>query len=99
MVASWLVRHMDGQLAHQPSRAEVEADIEANLLWRRTQRPAAQVYGGLCSAPFHFRHFDELLADMGARERKRGFFAENFSYPDADAYGRFLASAPQYRAA
>lgn len=99
MIANWLVRYMDGQLAHQPTEAEMRNDIEANLEWRRTERPAAQIYGGLCSAPFHFRHFDEILADIGASERKRGWVAENFTPPDADAYGRFLASAPQYRAA
>ncbi|MEW5420562.1 flavin-containing monooxygenase [Amorphus sp. 3PC139-8] len=100
MIANWLVRYADGQLAHQPSRAEMEADIEANLAWRRTERPAAQVYGGLCSAPFHFRHLDELLADIGATKRKRSNpLAEQFSYPNAAAYAEFLASAPQYKAA
>ena len=74
-------------------------NIEMMLNWRRTERPAAQVYGGLCSAPFHFKHFDELLADIGAAKRKRSNpLAEQFSYPDYAAYGEFLASAPQYRA-
>ena len=74
-------------------------NIEQMLHWRRKERPAAQVYGGLCSAPFHFRHFDELLADMGAKKRKRtNPLAENFSYPNAQAYGEFLASTPGYRA-
>lgn len=98
MIANWLVRFMDGQLDNQPTEAAMRKDIDANLHWRRRERPAAQVYGGLCSAPFHFRHFDEVLADIGARERKRGWLAESMTPPDADAYGRFLASAPQYRA-
>ncbi|MCV3273675.1 flavin-containing monooxygenase [Roseobacter sinensis] len=99
MIANWLVRYADGQLARQPSAAEMEANIEMMLDWRRRERPAAQVYGGLCSAPFHFKHFDELLADMGARKRKRSNpLAEQFSYPDYRAYGAFLASCPQYRA-
>ena len=98
MISNWLVRYMDGQLAHQPTEAEMHADMDANLDWRRNARPAAQVYGGLCSAPFHFKHFDEVLADIGATDRRRGFFAETFTPPDADAYARFLASAPQYRA-
>jgi dimethylaniline monooxygenase (N-oxide forming) len=99
MIANWLVRYADGQLAHQPSEAEMSENIEMMLNWRRKERPAAQVYGGLCSAPFHFKHFDELLADMGARKTKRSNpLAEQFSYPDADAYGRFLASTPQYLA-
>ena len=36
------------------------------LHFKRVERPAAGVYGGLCVAPYHFKHFDELLADMGA---------------------------------
>lgn len=99
MIANWLVRYMDGQLANQPTDAEMRANIEMMLNWRRKERPAARIYGGLCSAPFHFRHFDELLADMGARKRKRSNpLAEQFSYPNHKAYGEFLASAPQYRA-
>jgi len=70
------------------------------LAWRRTERPAAQVYGGLCSAPFHFRHFDELMQDMGATQWKRSNpIVELFTYPDASAYGRFLDTTPTYRAA
>ncbi len=99
LIAEWLVRYMDGALARQPDAAAMRADIEANLAWRRRERPAAQVYGGLCAAPFHFRHFDELLADMGCAERRRGWLAETFRAPDADAYARFLASAPQYEVA
>lgn len=98
MIANWLVRYADGQLDHQPTAAEMNANIDMMLNWRRKERPAAQVYGGLCSAPFHFKHFDELLADMGATKRKRGPLAEQFSYPDAPSYGRFLASTPQYQA-
>ncbi|MFV1656476.1 MULTISPECIES: flavin-containing monooxygenase [unclassified Phaeobacter] len=99
MIANWLVRYADGKLAHQPSRAEMEQNIEMMLDWRRRERPAAQVYGGLCSAPFHFKHLDELLADMGAQQRKRkNPLVEQFSPPDAAAYGQFLASAPQYQA-
>ncbi|MBP7241051.1 NAD(P)/FAD-dependent oxidoreductase [Amaricoccus sp.] len=97
VIANWLVRYADGQLAHQPTDGEMRAEIEENLDWRRRRRPAAQVYGGLCSAPFHFQHFDELLDDMGARVRRRSNpLAEMFSYPNADAYGAYLASTPQY---
>lgn len=99
MIANWLVRYMDGQLANQPTDAEMNANIEMMLNWKRKERPAAQIYGGLCSAPFHFKHFDELLADMGAKKRKRSnLLAEQFSYPSYTAYGEFLASCPQYQA-
>ncbi|MCP5083202.1 MAG: NAD(P)-binding domain-containing protein [Alphaproteobacteria bacterium] len=97
MAANWLVRYADGMLAKQPSAAEMSEDIEMMLDWKRNKRPAAQVYGGLCSAPFHFLHFDELLADMGAAVKKRNPVAENLSPPNAEAYGRFLHSTPGYR--
>lgn len=97
LIANWLVRFADGKLLNQPDQAAMTANIEKMLDWRRNQRPAAQVYGGLCSAPFHFRHFDELLADMGCEKKSRSNpLAEQFSYPNAEAYGSYLASAPQY---
>lgn len=99
LAANWLVRFADGRLARQPSDAAMREDIEANLRWRREERPAAGVYGGLCAAPFHFKHFDELIADMGARVRKRNPLAENLSPPNADAYARYLASVPEYEVA
>ena len=99
LIANWLVRYADRQFPQMPTEAEVNANIDMMLDWKRNERPAAQVYGGLCSAPFHFKHFDELLADMGASKRKRANpLAEQFRYPNAAAYGTFLASAPQYQA-
>ena len=44
-------------------------NIEMMLHFKRVERPAAGVYGGLCVAPYHFKHFDELLADIGATGR------------------------------
>ena len=98
MAANWLVRYCDGQLARQPTAAEMNASIEMMLHFKRVERPAAGVYGGLCVAPFHFKHFDELLADMGAKISRRNPLAEKFMPPDADAYARFLASTPDYKA-
>lgn len=98
MIANWLVRYADGQLVNQPTDAEMNESIDMMLDWKRNERPAAKIYGGLCSAPFHFKHFDELLADMGAAKKKRGNpLAEQFSYPNAAAYGTFLASTPAYQ--
>ena len=98
MIANWLVRFADRQLVIQPSRADMEANIQTMLYWRRKERPAAKVYGGLCSAPFHFKHFDELLADMGATKTKRkNILAEQFSYPKAYAYGEYLRTTPVYK--
>jgi hypothetical protein len=98
MAAHWLVRYADGQLKHQPSAREMRDNIEMMLHFKRAERPAAGVYGGLCVAPYHYRHFDELLADIGATRRRRNALAEMFTPPDADAYAQFLASAPQYKA-
>ncbi|TMJ45858.1 MAG: monooxygenase, partial [Alphaproteobacteria bacterium] len=98
MAANWLVRYADGQLTHQPTAAEMQKNIEMMLRFKRVERPAAGVYGGLCVAPYHFKHFDELLADIGAKKRRRNLLVERFSPPDADAYALFLASAPSYHA-
>lgn len=96
MAANWLVRYADNMLEHQPSAKEMHENMDMMLDWKRNERPAAKVYGGLCAAPFHFMHFDELIADMGAKKRKRNPIAENMSPPNADAYGEFLSSTPQY---
>lgn len=98
IAAQWLVRYADGKLARQPDKDGMRRWIDEHLAWRRQVRPAARVYGGLCSAPYHFRHLDELLADIGARKRRRNPLAETFLPPDADAYGRYLTSAPAYAA-
>ena len=50
------------------------------------------------SRPITIKHFDELMADIGAKNQKRGGLAGHFQPPDADAYAKFLASAPEYRA-
>jgi hypothetical protein len=61
------------------------------------RKTIAIIRGGLCSAPLQFKHFDELLADIGDTEVKRNMFAEQFKFPQATAYGRFLKSAPQFQ--
>jgi len=98
LAANWLVRYADGQLANQPTAQAMRDNIEMMLHFKRVERPAAGVYGGLCVAPYHYRHFDELMADIGARAQKRGGPAGRFQPPDADDYAKFLASAPEYRA-
>jgi len=99
LAANWLVRYADGQLAHQPNAREMHDNIAMMLHFKRVERPAAGVYGGLCIAPYHFKHFDELLADIGVSGRRRNPLVEKFTPPDAAAYGRFLAEARDYRAA
>jgi hypothetical protein len=99
MAAHWLVRYADGQLSRQPSAQAMRDNIEMMLHFKRVERPAAGVYGGLCVAPYHFKHFDELLADIGTKQRRRNALKEKFTPPDAAAYAQFLASAPDYQAA
>lgn len=99
LAANWLVRYADGQLARQPSATEMRDNIAMMLHFKRVERPAAGVYGGLCVAPYHFKHFDELMADIGTSGRRRNPLAEKFTPPDADAYAGFLAAAPDYQAA
>ena len=86
----------DATLGEMPLNAD---NIEMMLHFKRVERPAAGVYGGLCVAPYHFKHFDELLADIGVSGRRANPLVEKFTPPDAAAYGRFLALAPAYRAA
>lgn len=96
LAANWLVRYADGKLAKQPTAKQMNDNIDMMLRWKREERPAAQVYGGLCAAPYHFKHFDELIDDMGAKVRRRNPLAERLTPPNADAYARYLASTPAY---
>jgi dimethylaniline monooxygenase (N-oxide forming) len=99
MAAHWLVRYADGKLARQPSAREMRDNIEMMLHFKRVERPAASVYGGLCVAPYHFKHFDELLSDIGATTLRRNAIKEKFLPPDAVIYAQFLATAPDYSVA
>src|SRR5258705_1277759 len=96
MAAHWLVRYADSQLAHQPSEREMRDNIELMLHFKRVERPAASVYGGLCVAPHHYKHFGELLADIGATQRRPSGLAGMFTPPHAGALPQFFASGPEY---
>src|SRR5260370_20491754 len=62
MAANWLVRYCDGQLAKQPSAAEMYKNMDMMLHFRRVERPAAGVYGGVFGAPPHVQHIHSILA-------------------------------------
>ncbi|TGD98569.1 flavin-containing monooxygenase [Methylobacterium nonmethylotrophicum] len=96
--AAWLVRYMDGRLARQPTRARMEAEIARSLAWRRGERPAAAHYGGLCIAPYHNRHFGDLLGDIGVPTREANPLTALFAPLRPPVYARLLARAPAYRA-
>ena len=92
--AHWLARWLDGELARQPTDADTRAEIERTLDWKRRGRAAAAGYGGLCVAPFHHAHFDELMADMGARSRRGNVFAAYLAPLDPKGYAEALEAAP-----
>ncbi|CAO4149948.1 Trimethylamine monooxygenase [Methylorubrum thiocyanatum] len=96
--ANWLVRYMDGQLARQPNRAQMEAGIARSLAWRRGERPAAQNYGGLCIAPYHNHHFSGLLGDIGVPTREANPLTALFLPLRPPIYAKLLAKAPAYQA-
>ncbi|WP_132249247.1 flavin-containing monooxygenase [Methylobacterium segetis] len=96
--ANWLVRFMDGKLARQPSRAQMEAGIARSLEWRRTERPSAKSYGGLCIAPYHNHHFSALLGDIGVRTREANPVTAAFAPLRPPVYAELLKQAPAYRA-
>jgi cation diffusion facilitator CzcD-associated flavoprotein CzcO len=95
--ARWLARYWEGLLVQQPEMAEMEAEIERALTWRRSERPAAAGYGGLCIAPWHHRHFGQLLADMGARSRPANPLAAWLLPLNPATYGKLLETVPPYR--
>ena len=92
--AHWLARYLDGALQRQPTNAEMRAEIARALDWRRRDRRVASAYGGLCVAPFHHAHFDELMADMGARTRGGNALAAPLAPISPRAYAGLLATAP-----
>ncbi|WFU45385.1 hypothetical protein QA640_02515 [Bradyrhizobium sp. CB82] len=61
--------------------------------------PRSEFYWFRRRVPKAYRHFDELIADIGAKNQKRGGLNGRFLPPDADAYAKFPASAPDYRVA
>lgn len=96
--ANWLVRYMDGKLARQPTRAQMDADITRSLAWRRAERPSARNYGGRCIAPYHNRHFANLLCDIGVRTREANPITASFAPLRPPVYAKLLAEALDYRA-
>ncbi|UHC19263.1 FAD-dependent oxidoreductase [Methylobacterium currus] len=96
--AHWLVRYMDGRLARQPTRAQMEAEIARLRVWRQHERPSAKGYGGLCIAPYHNRHFASLLADIGVPTREANPVTALFAPLRPPVYADLLARAPAYQA-
>ncbi len=92
--AHWLARYFEGGLRRQPTDAAMQAGIARALEWRRRDRRVAQTYGGLCIAPFHHAHFDELMADMGAQTKPANVLAAHLAPISPEAYAKLLETAP-----
>ena len=93
LAAHWLVRWFDGTLHNMPGTAQMRADITKLLAWKRTGRPVAAGYGGLCVAPYHHQHFDELMRDMGAQIKPKNPIVANLLPINPKIYAPLLATA------
>ena len=92
--AHWLARYFEGVLRRQPADTAMQADIARSLEWKRGDRKVAATYGGLCIAPFHHAHFDELMDDMGAKRKAANVFAAHLAPISPKAYAKLLETAP-----
>ncbi len=92
--AHWLARYFEGALRRQPADAAMHAGIARTLEWKRGERKVATTYGGLCIAPFHHAHFDELMDDMGARKKASNVLAAHLAPISPKAYAKLLETAP-----
>ncbi len=92
--AHWLARYFDGELSRPPTDAGMRAEIARTLEWKRGDRKVAATYGGLCIAPFHHAHFDELMEDMGAKKKPANVLAAHLAPISPSAYAKLLETAP-----
>jgi dimethylaniline monooxygenase (N-oxide forming) len=92
--AHWLVRWFDAALPRMPSVPEMNRVIENTLDWKRRRRPVAATFGGLCVAPYNPFHFDELMKDIGARQKPGNPIVANLLPINPKAYARLLSTAP-----
>ena len=92
--AHWLARYFDGELSRHPTDAGMGAEIARTLEWKRRDRKVASTYGGLCIAPFHHVHFDELMEDMGAKKKPANVLAAHLVPISPSAYAKLLETAP-----
>ena len=89
-----MARHFDGDLVRRPTRDEMHAEIARALDWKRRGRRVAALFGGLCVAPYHHAHFDELMRDMGARTRPGNPLVAYLAPLSPRRYAGLLATAP-----
>jgi cation diffusion facilitator CzcD-associated flavoprotein CzcO len=69
LAAGWLAECWTGGFT-PPTADVMRRQVEDRLQWYREHRPLdLQSYKNACVPPFNYRHFDELLRDMGAPSR------------------------------
>jgi len=93
LAAHWLLRWFDGTLQNIPTAPEMRTDIAKLLAWKRSGRPVAAGFGGLCIAPYHHQHFDELMRDMGAQTKPKNPIVANLLPINPKLYAPLLATA------
>jgi hypothetical protein len=91
--ANWLVRWFDGTLQTVASHADMREEIDQTLGWKRTIRPIASTFAGLCIAPYHHFHFDKLMKDMGARTKPQNPIVAHLLPLSPKRYGSLLYTA------
>ena len=73
--AEWMARWMEGRLSERLDRASMEAGMDVTQRWKNEVRPITRTYHGLCIAPYHYAHLDELLTDMHCSTELRDPFS------------------------
>jgi hypothetical protein len=91
--ANWLARWFSGVLQVMATQAEMHEDIARTLNWKRRCRPVAPTFNGLCIAPYHHFHFDELMKDMGAQRKPRNPIVANLLPISPKRYASLLSTA------
>jgi hypothetical protein len=77
----------------------MQDNIEMMLHFKRVERPAAGVYGGLCVAPYHFKHFDELMAISACPDAGPTRWWRSLPRPKPRPMAASWPRRPAYRAA
>jgi len=95
--SNWLLHYMDDQLTHKPNATEMNREIDEMCQWRRTERPIATEYNGLCVAPYHFRYIDSLMTDMGAKRNGSNPISSRVAPIKPATYEKLLATKTAYQ--
>lgn len=98
LASRWLAELWSGRFG-TPAPEAMARQIEARLQWYREHRPMdLGSYRNACVSPFNYRHFDELLRDMGAPTRRsRNRVVEGLRRLTLPHYAEHLAKVDTFR--